>query len=390
MPVSESNDSKSGSDSQTDTTGSPSLAPPPAASPWRLRLRYLVIALVVLIGGAFAAREIHQRIIYVYEYDARIAGELITVSSRVAGWLSDVDVKEGDSVKAGDVLVRIDDRESRLLAEQLENQIKSIDAQRRRLESERALMEKQTASRIETQRAGVNAAQAAAAALKAELDLAKTEMKRSEELLNKKVVSRREYDRRRSEMSRLNSEHHMTVAGLEEARHELREAEVEKGRLELIDDEIAERTFDRESLSSQLSLQRLDRDDRTIKSRIDGVVDRVFVEPGEYIQPGQRLLLIHNPDRVWIDANVKETDISDIKIGQTVQVTVDAYSDLEFTGRVIAIGNAATSEFALLPTPNPSGNFTKITQRLRVRIAIEQEEQLLRPGMMVEVFIDVR
>ena len=100
--------------------------------------------------------------------------------------------------------------------------------------------------------------------------------------------------------------------------------------------------------------------------------------------------MVHDPKRVWIDANVKETDIRKVKIGQVADVTVDAFPDKKFSGKVIAIGNAATSEFALLPTPNPSGNFTKITQRLRVRVAIDQEQNLLRPGMMVEVFIDVR
>jgi len=99
---------------------------------------------------------------------------------------------------------------------------------------------------------------------------------------------------------------------------------------------------------------------------------------------------VHDPKKVWIDANVKETDIRRVKIGQKADITVDAYPDRKFEGKVIAIGNAATSEFALLPTPNPSGNFTKITQRLRVRVAIEQDQKLLRPGMMVEVFIDVR
>jgi len=99
---------------------------------------------------------------------------------------------------------------------------------------------------------------------------------------------------------------------------------------------------------------------------------------------------VHDPKKIWITANVKETDIRKVKLGQTTTVTVDAYPDREFKGRVIAIGNAATSEFALLPTPNPSGNFTKITQRLRVRVAIDQDQKLLRPGMMVEVFIDVR
>src|SRR5690606_7083911 len=95
------------------------------------------------------------------------------------------------------------------------------------------------------------------------------------------------------------------------------------------------------------------------------------------------------PDTIWVDANVKETDFGQVKVGAPVSISVDAYPDIEFTGEVVRLGHAATSQFALLPSPNPSGNFTKITQRLPIRVAIEQREDLLRPGMMVELSIDV-
>tara|TARA_Y100000766_G_scaffold193790_1_gene166654 strand:+ start:51 stop:491 length:441 start_codon:yes stop_codon:yes gene_type:complete len=142
-------------------------------------------------------------------------------------------------------------------------------------------------------------------------------------------------------------------------------------------------------LQAKLAEQRLDMSDRTIRSAIQGVVDKTFVEVGEYVTPGQRLALIHDPDVIWIDANIKETDIRKTKVGDKVEVSVDAYPDRQFTGTVKVIGNATTAEFALLPSPNPSGNFTKITQRLPVRIAIDQQQRLLRPGMMVEIKIDV-
>ena len=103
-----------------------------------------------------------------------------------------------------------------------------------------------------------------------------------------------------------------------------------------------------------------------------------------------RLVLVHDPKEVWVEANIKETEIRRLKLGQPVDIHVDAYPDREFTGKVLSIGNAATSEFALLPSPNPSGNFTKTTQRLRTMIAVELQEGLLRPGMMVEVSIAVK
>ena len=102
------------------------------------------------------------------------------------------------------------------------------------------------------------------------------------------------------------------------------------------------------------------------------------------------LLMLHDPRDIWISANIKETDVRHIKPGLPADVHVDAYPERTFTARVERINNATTSEFALLPNPNPSGNFTKVTQRLQVVLSIEQQENLLKPGMMVTVDIDTR
>jgi membrane fusion protein (multidrug efflux system) len=100
--------------------------------------------------------------------------------------------------------------------------------------------------------------------------------------------------------------------------------------------------------------------------------------------------MLHNPENVWVEANIKETQVRRLSVGQIVHITVDAYPDDNFMGKVEKIGTAATSRFALLPTPNPSGNFTKVTQRIPVKIAFTKQPKRLSPGMMVEVEIDVR
>jgi membrane fusion protein (multidrug efflux system) len=356
----------------------------------RFGVRYIIIGLVVIVGGIFAFREVHQRIIYVYEYDARIAGDMVTVSSRVAGWVTELPVTEGQLVGGNQMLIKVDDRESNLLIKQLQARKAAIAGQRDRLVAERKLVDSQTETRVNTQLAAVNAAKATVSALKPQLENAQSQLAQDQALFKKKVISRRQFDQTRTTMQRIDGEYRTRVAELEEARNKLREARAETQRLAVLDSEIVILIHKEDELKAQLDRQRLDLEDRTIGSPVTGVVDRVFVEKGEYVTPGQRLLLVHDPKKVWIDANVKETDIRKIKVGQIADVTVDAFPDKEFKGRVIAIGNSATSEFALLPTPNPSGNFTKITQRLRVRVAIDQEQNLLRPGMMVEVFIDVR
>ena len=125
-----------------------------------------------------------------------------------------------------------------------------------------------------------------------------------------------------------------------------------------------------------------------IASNMDGVVGRTLVNEGEVVSKGQRLLVLHSPEKIWVETNIRETDISRLKLGQLVKIEVDAYPDEQFEGMISRIGNAATSQFAILPKLNEAGSFTKVTQRLRVRIEIDQRQSMLRPGMMVEVFIN--
>jgi len=101
-------------------------------------------------------------------------------------------------------------------------------------------------------------------------------------------------------------------------------------------------------------------------------------------------VLLHDPKSVWIEVLLKETKLTDVRVGQPVEISVDAYPGRRFAGTVERVGNVATNQFALLPNPNPSGNFTKIAQRVPVRVKVDQpDDNSLRPGMMVEVDIDV-
>ena len=351
--------------------------------------RGLVIALV-LAGGTLAAMEVRDRIAYVHEIDARIAGDLITIGSRVSGWVKEISVEEGQAITVGQTLVRIDDRESALLLEELEAQMRSAAAERKRLKAERKLIDDQTRTRYDTLLSKLNAADASVSSLEPQLELAVSELERAKSLFDKKVIPKQQLDQARATARKIEGEHRMAVAEFQEARAELQEARAERERLNVLDGEL-DMLFHREaSLRARVEQQKLDLADRVIGSPIDGVVDRAFVEAGEFVTQGQRLLLIHDPKHVWIEANIKETQIRKLKLGQPVEVHVDAYPDEQFKGKVVSIGHTTTGKFALLPNPNPSGNFTKITQRLPVRIGVEQKAEKLSPGMMVEVKIDVR
>jgi membrane fusion protein (multidrug efflux system) len=402
-------------ESQTSDLKSTEQAPVAARQPIRRQRawgRLLMLLVLLGAGGYWGAGEIAWRFTHVHEYDARIGGSLIKVSSRAAGWVNQVHVTEGDEVNKGQIIVEIDARDSGLLVEQLQARILGVEADRQRLIAEKKLVDIQTSSRYQTQRAVLGTAEAELQALSPQLKLAQVEFQRTKSLFDKKIIARNQYDESVAREQQLSGEHRTAVAAVQAARNKLQEAQAERTQLDVLDSEVAKLQFQESELRAQLARQKLDFADRDIRASVTGVIDKTFVDTGEYVTPGQRLVLMHDPQAIWVEANVKETDVRKLRIGQRVDIAVDAYpgagmldgilgffgvdspdnDDTEsgFVGSVIAIGNSTTAEFALLPSPNPSGNFTKITQRLPVRIAIEQKDRKLRPGMMVEIYIDIR
>lgn len=365
------------------------VAPRPGGGNFGAWLQRLIILLLVIAGGSYATLEVRERMIFVDETDARMVGELITISSRVSGWLGEVSVRAGDTIKVGQVLARVDARESQLLVRELNARAEGADAERRRMLAERDLIDQQTRSRLETQQSTASAAQATVAALDARLDLAKSELVRSESLFTKRVIAKQQLDQARANAARIAGEHRAAVAEYQEAIARLQEARADQSRLKVIDEELEMLTHRRDELMAKLAQQQLDLEDRVIRSTIEGVVDKTFVESGEFVRQGQRLMVVHDPGTIWVEVNIKETQIARLRPGDSVQVTVDAYPDVQLGGQVESIGTSTTATYALLPNPNPSGNFTKVTQRLPVRITLDKADRRLHPGMMVEVRIDV-
>ncbi|MBO6946782.1 MAG: HlyD family secretion protein [Rhodospirillales bacterium] len=364
---------------------------PGTAKPKRRFRPIFVIAILVLIGGVFfATYEVHKRLSFVFEEDARIHADLVTVSSRVAGWITEMPAAEGEHVDEGTVLVQIDDRESRILLSELEAQASAARAERARLAAERNLVASQIDSRLQSERARIAAAEVVVSSLRPQLELAERELNRAKKLFDDKVASRRQLDQAEQQHQQIDREYRIAVAELQSAKSRIAEVEADRARLDVLDGDVQVLEQREAEIRARIERQRLDISDRTIKSPLNGIIDKTFVDVGEYVTPGQRLLLTHNQDKVWVEANVKETVIRKLKAGQPVDIHIDAYPDDPFSGKVSNIGSAATSQFALLPTPNPSGNFTKITQRLPIRITIDNPDPRLRPGMMVVVKIAIQ
>jgi len=359
---------------------------------WRHALRVArTVALLAVAAAMLGALVlwVHNRFTHVFIDDARITADVISVSSRVSGWVARVHVAEGQKVKAGAVLVSIDDRDAKLRLAELDARLRSLDAERERLAAQRAMTEDQTTSQAEMRRSQLVAARALLAGRKSDLELTRRDYDRARTLLERKVVSRQRWEETRNNFLKAEQAYQQARADVAAASASLVEAQAGQRQVVVLDRQVVILTHQKEELAAQRAQQEIDLRDRVIRSPINAVIDRRFVNASEYVSAGQRLLMLHDPDRLWVSANVKETDLRHVRPGARVKVTVDAYPDEVFEARIARVGNAATSEFALLPSPNPSGNFTKIAQRLPLRIEFAQRPERLRPGMMVEVTVGI-
>ncbi len=342
------------------------------------------------VGGLFLLADWgYDRYANVYIDDARITADVVSVSSRVSGWVTKLHVSEGDKVKARQILVSIDAREAKLRLSELDSRLKSIEAERSRVLTEKKMIDRQTNSAEAVRRSQVAAVKAALAGRKSDLDLAMAEFERTKTLLSRKVVSRQRWEERRNAFRKAEQAFQQAQAQVAAATAALIQASADREQLLVLDRQLNMLTHRKTEVSAQRQRHLLNLRDRLITSPFAGVVDKTFVNPSEFVSAGQRLLMLHDPARIWVSANIKETDLRFIKNDSSVKVHVDAYPDRVFSGKISKIGNAATSEFALLPTPNPSGNFTKIVQRIRIRVDLDNKSELLRPGMMVEINVGI-
>lgn len=351
--------------------------------------RRLLIAACVL-GIAAAGYWVYQRIIHVYTDDARIAADMLNIATEVSGPLLSFPVRIGQEVEQGEVLAHIDARKVEYRLAQVDAQLAEIEARRISSTVQRRMADQQAGGALGAARSRLDAARALGLSAESDLAVKAAEWRRAESLRARELMAPQDWERARSAWQQAQQAVHQAAASTAAAQAAVVEAEAQGFRVEVLDSELVALDQQRAQLQAERGRLQVELEQHTIRAPISGVVDETFVKPGEHVSVGQRLLLIHDPRALWVDANVKETEVRHLRIGQSVALSVDAYPGRALHGELIRIGHAATSEFALLPSTNPSGNFTKITQRLPLRISIVENDVWLRPGMMVEVAIDVR
>jgi membrane fusion protein (multidrug efflux system) len=354
----------------------------PRAKPW-------LIAAAALVLLAWAGHWLVHRWTHVYVDDARIDGEVVTIASRVSGWVTDLPVIEGDEIKKGQLIARVDERDSVLQREVLHARLKTLESQMAVIRAQTGQVDQETLGKYQSESNRLAAAQAEVASVEANLKQARQDRDRLELLHKKEYITQQEMERARTVYQQAEESHRKALADVAAVRGMLSAASGSRKQIGVMQQQLAVLGQQAAEIRAEAQRQEVDIGDRTIKSPADGRIVMTFVRKGEHVAVGQRIAMFHDPKQIWVQANVKETAIGLLKPGMKADVRIDAYPGRVFRGEIYRIGQAATSKFALLPDPNPSGNFTKITQRLPVRILLSEQDLLLRPGMMAEVDIAV-
>lgn len=347
-----------------------------AASPGRkrrARIIILILLAVIVVGGAIWFLRYQSYGKYQQSTnDAFIQADAVTVAPKVAGYVDKVFVRENQTVKAGDPLIQIDARDYRAQAEQSQAQIDVARANARGIEAQ-----------IDEQQAAIASARADLTAAQADASFANAEVARYAPLAESGAETRERIATLRNQAKQAN-------ARTASARAALTAAERRVGTLRA---QVQQALAQGEGARAQLDAAETNVGATIIRASIDGRVGDKTVRVGQFVQAGTRLMSVVPVSDLYIEANFKETQLGLMRIGQPVSIEVDALPGVKIPGRIASISPGTGAQFSVLPPQNATGNFTKIVQRIPVRIALSPTpaaRALLVPGMSVEVSVDTR
>jgi len=363
---------------------------PKAAQRLSLSPRKLIVPLAVMAALGFGGR-------YGYDWwtegrflvstdDAYVGADTAVIAAKVAGHIAEVAVADNATVRAGDLLARIDDGDYRLAVDAAKDKIATQDATIARIGRQSDAQDALVAQAA----AQVAATDAQIASAKADQQRADLEFDRSQKLADANFGSQQRLEQATADRARAAAATAAAAAAKTSAEAALAGA---KANLDVLKAQRVEAERGRDELVSAEEKAARDLSFTEIRAPFDGVVGNKAVEVGQYAQPGTRLLALVPLKSAYIDANFKETQLGDIRPGEKVDLSIDSFDGRTLPGVVASIAPASGAEFSLLPPDNATGNFTKIVQRVAVRIVVAPEtlaEGTLRPGLSVVATVHTR
>jgi len=344
----------------------------------RRRIVLPIVLLLLVLGVAWAFKQWSYGRAHESTDDAAVDGHLVPVLAKVGGYVQSVTVSDNDHIRADSLLVQIDPAEYRVRVAQAEADLAAARATAgtRGSSGQAQAMVEQASG----QRASLDAQITAA---RANETRAKQDLARMEDLAAKQVISKMQLDAARAAAEAASA----NVVAVERQRSAAggSVASAQAG-VRLAEARLQAAQAARDNATLQLGYT-------AVRAPTSGIVSRKQVDQNQLVQPGQPLLTIVADTGMFVTANFKETQLAEIRVGQPAEIDVDAYGGATALGCVESVSAATGSKFALLPPDNATGNFTKVVQRVPVRLRVKQglgNDRPLRPGMSVTVHVETK
>ncbi|GAB3507898.1 HlyD family secretion protein [Spirosoma knui] len=352
----------------------------------RTYLPRIIIALVLLVGGYYGYQAFRHGQLYESTDNAQIEGNSAPVLARVAGYVQSVNVDDYATVKKGQLLVTVDPQEYDVALAQAE-----ADYQQSQADLQNAQADLQNAqANVRNVAQNLRVAQSNAEVQASRRDKAQRDLQRDQNLYKEQSLTQKQLEDSRNAADVQARQYNANVEQINLARTSQGVAQAG----------IAKAQANIQKIQAVLKVKQAAIDNAKLRvsyarltAPIDGKIGRKNVVVGQYVQPGQNLFTIVADSTFWVVANFKETQLEHMKLGQEVDIKLDAYPDLAIKGRVASLSEATGARFALLPPDNASGNFVKITQRVPVKIEIlnpEKYRNALRAGLSVDAEVKVQ
>src|SRR5208283_3361031 len=356
-------------------------------------LAIAVVATVTWKWNAWEGGKVEQ-----VTHDAYVRGDLTPLSTKVAGIVRDVRVSDYQQVHKGELLVQLDDDDFQAQVAQASAAVEAakaaIENNVRQRELQDARIDRGLAG-IDQAKAQIAAAQAGKEAVQADLARARSERKRQEGLFQTHSTTQQKVEVAVADEERLAAQYASREADLAQAMTMLRSnelaAEAERRTKTVLESQEAQLVADLRAREASLVVAQVNLGYTKIYAPGDGTVGERQVRPGQLVSPGTQVIAFVDKTK-WVQANYRETQLTNVKIGDTAELRFDEYPGQVIRGKVIEIAPASGSQFALLPPDNATGNFTKVVQRIPVKIALDDTELAtkLRPGLSVTATVRTR
>ncbi|NLU92180.1 HlyD family secretion protein [Chitinophaga sp. Ak27] len=344
----------------------------------------IVLAALVIGGGAFGITKYIHALHHEETDNAQIDANVSPVIPRVSGYVKEVRVKDNQLVKKGDTLVILDDRDLAIKVQQAENALYTAQANLGAAEATTAAAQ----ANISTAEAQIGTIDAQIAAAKVNLWRASQDFERYSNLIKDHSITQQEFEQ--ASAAKQTAERQLDVLAKQKAAA-ARQTNVVSSQSGATSKQINIASAGIKQRETDVADAKLNLSYTVITAPEDGVLSKIFVQPGQFVTAGQSLFSVVLSTTPWVVANFKETQLDKMKLGQKVTVHIDAYPEKALEAKVTSFSPATGSKFALLPPDNASGNFVKVVQRLPVKIEFDNPNdelvKQLRPGM--NVLVDV-